>query len=324
MRNIPEYMVMVEKGLADLHFPDRPKELYDPLRYILTLGGKRMRPVLLLMAHELFGGKAENALPQAIAIELFHNFSLIHDDIMDNAPLRRGKKTVHEKWNSNVGILSGDAMLVIAYQQMSKCAADKLPEVVRVFNRTAIEVCEGQQYDMEFETRDDVSIEEYINMIALKTSVLLGGALEIGAILANANKKDAEHLNEFGKNLGVAFQLQDDLLDAYGDPDKFGKKVGGDIIANKKTYLVLKALKDADANQNKELQQLIQSVTIPEETKIRQVLELFNALSIPEKTRMAMDEYYAKSIHHLNAISLDASKKAPLEKLAESLMVREH
>jgi len=317
-------MQLVEQGIRELKFPEKPKELYEPMHYLLSLGGKRMRPVLLLMGHELFGGKSSDVLPQAIAIELFHNFSLIHDDIMDQAPLRRGKPTVHAKWNSNVGILSGDGMLVIAYQLLSQCKPEKLPEVISIFSKTAIEVCEGQQFDMEFETRDDVSIDEYIEMIALKTSVLLGGALKIGAILADASEENAEHLYEFGKNLGIAFQLQDDLLDAFGDPEKFGKKVGGDIAANKKTFLMLSALHSENREKSDELRQLIRSNHLPEDLKIKEVLSIYEDLSIQEKTRKEMDKFYSNAITHLNAIKGDEKMKHLLKALSDSLMVREH
>lgn len=324
MSPIEAHISLIEKEIHALGFPARPNELYEPMRYILSLGGKRMRPVLLLLGHELFGGKASTVLHQAIAIELFHNFSLIHDDIMDKAPLRRGKDTVHKKWSESVGILSGDAMLVMAYQQLAKCDSGKLPAVLSLFSKTAIEVCEGQQFDMEFENRNDVSIDEYIQMIALKTSVLLGGALKIGALLADANEKDAEHLYQFGKNLGIAFQIHDDLLDAYGDPDKFGKKAGGDILAYKKTYLLLSALHGADDSLRKNLTDLLNDSVIDEQKKIDGVLSIYNQLGIPGKTRLAMDHYFQLAMQHLDFIEVADEKKLVLRSLSESLMVREH
>lgn len=324
MQGLSAYLERIEKGIAELDFPQRPVELYEPMRYILRLGGKRMRPVLTLMGHELFGGRSENVVSPALAVELFHNFTLIHDDIMDRAPLRRGQPTVHAKWNENVGILSGDALMVIAYQQLAKCDAQHFKSIFDLFSKTAIEVCEGQQFDMEFETRADVTIEEYLQMIALKTSVLLGCALQMGAILADASKEDQEHLYAFGKNLGIAFQLHDDLLDAFGDPEKFGKKVGGDIAANKKTFLLLSALKDANPAQHQRLQDLISGKESDESKKIEAVLAVFRELNIREKTEQKMDAFYQEALVHLNAIQREEKDKAPLRHLAAVLMEREN
>ena len=242
MKKLTELQSIIEEAITKLDIPQYPADLYEPVKYILSLGGKRMRPALLLMACDLFGGDVEAALSPALAIEVFHNFSLVHDDMMDNAPLRRGKATVHERWGQNAGILSGDVMLVLAYQLMMKVDDRLLRQVLDVFSQTAVGVCEGQQLDMDFEKLQTVGIDEYQNMIRLKTSVLLGGALKIGALIGGADMADAELLYGFGEHLGIAFQLQDDILDVYGDPDKFGKQVGGDIISNKKTYLLIKGI----------------------------------------------------------------------------------
>src|ERR1700761_9383330 len=250
MKKLEDLQAIISDAVKKLAFPEYPAALYEPISYILSIGGKRMRPALLLMACDLFGGDVDDALAPALAIEVFHNFTLMHDDIMDNAPLRRGRTTVHERWNKNVAILSGDVMLIEGYKLMMQVKDHLLRQILDIFNNTAVDVCEGQQIDMEFEQRNDVTIKEYINMIRLKTAVVLGGALKIGALLGGASTKDANLLADFGVNLGLAFQLQDDILDVYGNPEKFGKQVGGDIIANKKTYLLLKALELADETQS--------------------------------------------------------------------------
>src|ERR1700744_2113013 len=257
MKKLPDRQEIINEEIQKLQFPSHPADLYEPIKYILSLGGKRMRPALLLMACDLFGGDINKAISSALAIEVFHNFTLMHDDIMDNAPLRRGKVTVHERWNPNVGILSGDVMLIEGYKLMMQVDEHLLRPILNIFNETAVGVCEGQQIDMEFETRHDVGIEEYINMIRLKTAVVLGGALKIGAIIGGASTEDAALLHTFGEQLGIAFQLQDDILDVYGNPEKFGKQVGGDIISNKKTYLLIKALERADKKQREELDNLL-------------------------------------------------------------------
>src|SRR3978361_2125846 len=249
MKKLKELQLLIEQALAELEVPQYPAELYEPIKYILSLGGKRMRPALLLMACDLFGGDVKKAISAALAIEVFHNFTLMHDDIMDNAPLRRGKTTVHERWNNNVGILSGDVMLIEGYKLMMQVDQPLLRPILNIFNETAVGVCEGQQLDMEFETRNNVGIDEYITMIRLKTAVVLGGALKIGALIGGASTADATLMHTFGEQLGIAFQWQDDILDVYGDPEKCGKQVGGDIISNKKTYLLLKALESAGHSQ---------------------------------------------------------------------------
>src|ERR1700712_3291104 len=253
MKKLTDLQAIISNEVKQLNFPEYPAALYEPIKYILSLGGKRMRPALLLMACDLFGGDLKKAISPALAIEVFHNFTLMHDDIMDNAPLRRGKITVHERWNPNVGILSGDVMLIEGYKLMMQVDDHLLRPILNIFNETAVGVCEGQQIDMEFETRNDVAIDEYITMIRLKTAVVLGGALKIGAIIGGAGVNDAALIHTFGEQLGIAFQLQDDILDVYGNPEKFGKQVAGDILANKKTFLLIKALELANESQRVEL-----------------------------------------------------------------------
>jgi len=317
---LKNYTALIEKELAKDQFPENPAELYDPLRYFLALGGKRIRPVLTLLSAELFGSTAEKALPQALAIEIFHNFTLIHDDIMDEAPTRRKMPTVHEKWNTNIAILSGDVLLIKAYQSLAQVDADKLPEVLEVFNTTSIEVCEGQQMDMNFEDRMDVSISEYVEMIRLKTSVLLGGALEIGAIVAGAGKEDRKRIYDFGQYLGIAFQIQDDILDLYADPEKFGKMVGGDVVANKKTLLYLMAVGTANAEQHEILKQLQNEENI--QLKISRTRELFDHLGAKEKCREEMLSYQNKAMQALDGINVPETQKAGLKALADFLLTR--
>jgi geranylgeranyl diphosphate synthase type II len=322
VNNIKNYQDFIEKEINNLPLSKEPNHLYEPISYFLKLGGKRMRPVLTLMGCELFNADFKVAKQASIAIELFHNFSLIHDDIMDEAPLRRGKKTVHTKWNNNVGVLSGDALLILAYQALSTYHADTLKSILPLFNQTAIEVCEGQQYDMDFEARDDVSINEYINMIKYKTAVLLGCSLQMGAIIGNANPKDAKELYHFGVNLGIAFQLQDDILDVYADQNKFGKQVGGDIIANKKTYLLLKAYEDADAIETKVLNTLLKEKDL--DKKVKGIKFIYAELNIKEKAEEKMNEYYRTALSNLEKINLPTVKKEPLFNLAQFLMGREN
>lgn len=327
MQTLSQFQDLFHDYLTENQFSKSPVELYEPVRYILNLGGKRMRPLMTLMAHSVFADNVEKSLPAAFAIEVFHNFTLAHDDIMDEAPLRRGKPTVHTKFSQNHAILSGDVMLIYAYEYLRKIE-DKglLDESLALFNKTAIEVCEGQQEDMNFETRDDVSLAEYLKMIEYKTAVLLACALYLGARVGGASKTDAEHLYEFGRNVGLAFQMQDDLLDTFGDPEKFGKKVGGDIIQNKKTYLVLRALELADEATTQELKGLMQTVvTGPagEETKVNQVREIFSRLGIKSEAAAAKDAYQNKAFEHLKAVSAPDERKQILLTMAEMLLVRE-
>lgn len=321
MQNLKAYSELLEKELSEIQFPDSPANLYDPLSYFLQLGGKRIRPILTLMSAELFKCQNQNALPAAIAIELFHNFTLIHDDIMDEAPLRRNKETIHTKWNSNIAILSGDVLLVKAYQFLAKQNKEHLPKLLDLFNKTAIEVCEGQQLDMDFESRTNVSILEYIEMIRLKTSVLLGCALEMGAIIANATDSDRKHIYNFGQHLGLAFQIQDDILDLYADLDKFGKLVGGDVIANKKTLLYLKAHESADTEQEKILQQLAEESNI--DFKVLKTREIYAQIGVKEKCEKIMRNHYHAAMESLNQIEVAPNLKSPLIDLADMLMLRE-
>ena len=322
MQEISAYTNYIEREIARLDFPLQPSNLYDPLRYFMQLGGKRMRPILTLLGAEFFGEKKENAINAALSVETFHNFSLIHDDIMDEAPLRRNQATVHEKWNQNIAILSGDVLFVKAFQLLAKHDSKHLSQLLDLFNKTAIEVCEGQQMDMDFETRSDVSIEEYIEMIRLKTSVLLGCALEMGAIVANATEKDKRHLYEFGQNIGIAFQIQDDILDLYADPEKFGKQVGGDVISNKKTLLNLKALELATSKQQDKLREL--AAEKDHSKKIIETTQIYNEIGAKAACEIVMQAYYEKAITALNAIEIDQIQKLPLQKLAEYLMKREN
>src|ERR1700743_795645 len=278
MKQLHELQDIISDAVNKLNFLAYPAKLYEPISYILSLGGKRMRPALLLMACDLFGGDIEAAISPALAIEVFHNFTLMHDDIIDNAPLRRGHVTVHERWNQNVGILSGDVMLIQGYKLMMQVKEHLLRPILDIFNNTAVGVCEGQQLDMEFEDRDRVSIGEYINMIRLKTAVVLGGALKIGALIGGAEIKDADLLSSFGEQLGIAFQLQDDILDVYGDPEKFGKQVGGDIISNKKTYLLIKALEYAGNQHKSELDKWIALKQFDHAEKVSAVTAIYNSL----------------------------------------------
>ncbi len=304
---------------AGLPFQKEPLSLYDPCRYLLGLGGKRIRPVLCVMACELFDEISEDAWHAALAIELFHNFTLIHDDIMDKAPLRRGQPTVHHKYGLTAGILSGDVMCIYAYEQLA-FVKKALPQVLQVFNKTAIEVCEGQQLDMDFESRSDVSIDEYIRMITLKTSVLLACSLKIGALTGGALGDNANKLYEFGKNMGIAFQLQDDYLDAFGDAGKLGKQNGGDIIANKKTYLMLKALENADPGQRAAIEQLLSSA---DDNKVAKMLELFVATNAHTACREASGHYSNLAFDCLEDVAIPSKRKQPLKELAEYLLVRD-
>ncbi|HWD88371.1 MAG TPA: polyprenyl synthetase family protein [Mucilaginibacter sp.] len=324
MTSLNDLQAKINDGVNKLSFPLHPAELYEPIKYILSLGGKRMRPALLLMACDLFGGDPDKALSPALAIEVFHNFTLMHDDIMDNAPLRRGKTTVHEKWNKNVAILSGDVMLVESYKLIMQVDSHLLSRILNIFNGTAVGVCEGQQFDMEFEQRDDVHIDEYINMIRLKTAVLLGGALKIGAIIGGAGEQDASLLQTFGEQLGVAFQLQDDILDIYGNPEKFGKQVGGDILSNKKTFLLIKALELADAEQAAELNKWFSNTQFSPKEKIDAVTGLYDQLKVKQYAWKAMQTYADKAFMALDAIILPDSNKQYLRDFADGLMIREN
>jgi geranylgeranyl diphosphate synthase type II len=322
MQSIGHYQQIITSYFQSASIEKEPLNLYQPIQYILSLGGKRMRPVLTLMAAEVFNGNCQQALPAAIAVEMFHNFSLVHDDIMDDAPLRRGNETVHEKWNVNTGILSGDAMLILAYRYFECYEPAVFQALSKVFSKTALEVCEGQQWDVDFEERKDVSIPEYLKMIEYKTAVLVGAAMKMGAIVAGASTENCDAIYNFGLNLGVAFQLQDDYLDAFGDPETFGKQVGGDIIENKKTYLYLKALEHAEEDQKMLL--FAEYSKHPEETieKIKAVKEIFVATGADAATKEAIEEYTYKAFTTLDNMDIDSEKKQALKHFGQKLMQR--
>ncbi len=322
MHTISDYQGYFLEYLSNNTITKEPKNLYEPISYILNLGGKRLRPTLVLMAAEIFDGHYEDALDAALAIEVFHNFSLIHDDIMDDAPLRRGKETVHEKWDINTGILSGDAMLINAYQLFENYDGNTFKELAQLFTKTAIEVCEGQQYDVDFETRDDVTIPEYIKMIEYKTAVLVGAALKMGAIVAGASERSKSAIYDFGRLLGLAFQLQDDYLDAFGNPETFGKQVGGDIIENKKTFLYLKALEYATQDEKKQLQGLFSLNPEDSTEKISTVKNLFETTGSKERTREEIECYTKKAFSALDTLEISEDKKELLRLFGSTLMNR--
>jgi geranylgeranyl diphosphate synthase type II len=322
MHSINQYQEFIADYLESQYETKEPRNLYEPIHYILGLGGKRMRPVLTLMSAEVFDADYKKALPAALAVEVFHNFSLIHDDIMDDAPLRRGNVTVHEKWDINTGILSGDAMLILAYQYFEKYEPAIFRELAKLFSKTALEVCEGQQWDVDFETRTDVSIPEYLKMIQYKTAVLVAAAMKMGAIIAETSEDNANLIYDFGLNLGLAFQLQDDYLDAFGNPETFGKQVGGDIIENKKTYLYLKALEFASNDQAKKLVELFSIHPQDSSDKIEAVKEIFVASGAAQETKNAIQDFTFKAFDTLKDISIDNDKKEMLRAFGENLMGR--
>jgi geranylgeranyl diphosphate synthase, type II len=322
MYSIVQLNEIIEKGIITLSIPKEPKKLYDPIRYTLASGGKRIRPVLALAANNAFSNSIDNAIYPALAIELFHNFTLIHDDIMDNAPLRRGQPTVFAKWGKDIAILSGDALNILAYQLLSKTDQSNLSQVLNVFNSVALGVCDGQQMDMDFETSPYVTQDEYITMIELKTSVLLKGALQIGGIVGGATRSDIINLGEFGKNLGLAFQLQDDLLDSYGDSISFGKRIGGDIIENKKTFLTIKAFNLAKGNTLEMLNGYFKAENIDPLKKVNGVINIYDEIGIKQITEEKISEYYQAAIKSLDKISVKPEKKDILHCLAKMIMER--
>src|SRR5690606_13242117 len=299
-----------------------PENLYKPIRYILSLGGKRIRPMLTLMACDIFGEDVNKALPAATAVEIFHNFSLIHDDIMDQAPLRRGNPTVHQKWDLNTGILSGDAMLILAYQYFEHYEPAIFKELAKLFSKTALEVCEGQQWDIDFENRDDVTISEYLKMIEYKTAVLVAAAFQMGAIVAKTSDKDKQNVYDFGLNLGIAFQLQDDYLDTFGEAETFGKQIGGDIIENKKTYLYLKAISDGRTEDKEQLLHLYSITPKENQDKIQSVKSIFVNSGSDQKTKQAIEAYTKKAFEILDQMEISSDKKQQLRKFGEGLMNR--
>lgn len=324
MHSIQQLQEIINKAIADTNYKAKPIELYEPISYLMELGGKRMRPVLVLLSTELFGGNVMKALDAAIGIELFHNFTLMHDDIMDKAPLRRGKPTVHAKWSESAAILSGDVMFVEAYKMMIRVEDPILREVLDIFSDTASGVCQGQQADMNFEKREDVSMEEYLLMIKQKTAVLLAGSMEIGALIGGAEKEQSKLLYEFGENLGLAFQLQDDILDVYGDPEKFGKRVGGDILANKKTFLLIKAKDLAKHNKNVDLAKWLNGTSYNDTEKIKAITSIYDNLDIRKLAENQMEEFVRKALAALNQITSENGTKALLKSFAESLLIREN
>ncbi len=321
MHSFQELSTLFEEKFSIRHFPNAPASLYDPSQYILSLGGKRIRPAMCLMGNELVSNINPDTWHVATAIELFHNFTLIHDDIMDKAPLRRGMETVHNKFGESTALLAGDVMLVVAYDYVNKINKDCLQKVMRLFNKTAKEVCEGQQLDMDFEKKEKVSFDEYLTMIELKTSVALAASLQLGAILGGAGEGNQKHLYEFGRNLGIAFQIQDDYLDAFGDPEKFGKQVGGDILSDKKTFLSIHAMEVATAKQLKELETIHKG---DNKSKIAKVLKIYKDTNVDAWATELKDKYYKVAMHHLEEIAVLSARKKPLMELAEYLINREH
>ena len=322
MQNIEVYQKSFIEYLEDFAVDREPKNLYEPINYILKLGGKRLRPVLTLMTCEIFGSEAARAMDASLSVEVFHNFSLVHDDIMDEAPLRRGKATVHKKWDLNAGILSGDAMLILAYQLFENYDSSTFQALAKLFSKTALEVCEGQQYDIDFETRDDVTIDEYLKMIEYKTAVLVGAAMKMGAIVAKASKKDQNAIYDFGRYLGIAFQLQDDYLDAFGNPETFGKQVGGDILENKKTYLYLKTMELGSPEIQSNLVSVINDNSIEAAQKVESVKSLFNNSGASEATQSAVKDYTSKAFKVLEQLNISEDKKQVLKVFGEQLMTR--
>jgi len=319
---IQALLTLVEQEIKKQKFGSQPKSLYEPIRYIMSLGGKRLRPLLALISYSLYKTDPEKIVKYSVAIEAFHNFTLLHDDIMDKAPLRRGKATVHEKWNVNTAILSGDVMLVKVYDQFLNLDGDVLKEVLRIFNQCAAEVCEGQQWDMEFETKPNVTEAQYVEMIRLKTAVLLGFSLELGALLANANPEERQALKEFGTNIGIGFQLKDDLLDVYADKNKFGKQVGGDILANKKTYLLIKAKEKARGKDKQELEEWLKAKKFNKQKKVKAVTALYTRLGIAKLTEIKIEEYFSKGFRNLGKLK-DSPQKQQLIEFTQNLITRQ-
>lgn len=324
MLTADEILNKVNAFLDALPYDRKPASLYEPIKYVLSMGGKRIRPTLMLLAYNMFKDDPERILMNAIALETYHNYTLLHDDLMDNADLRRGHATVHTKWDANTAILSGDSMLVLAYERMAQCDSRHLADVLHLFTTTALEIGEGQQYDMEFESRNDVREEEYIEMIRLKTSVLLACALKIGAVLADASSQDADNLYKFGEQIGLAFQLQDDYLDVYGDSKVFGKKIGGDIVSNKKTYMLINAFNHANEAQRQELERWIGAKDFDREEKVAAVTRLYNEIGIDKMAQDKIAYYFEQSRHYLDAVQVSADRKAELTKYAQRMMKRQY
>lgn len=324
MKTADEILKMVNEFLDHLSYDRKPESLYEPIKYVLSMGGKRIRPTLMLLAYNLYKENPEDILMNACALETYHNYTLLHDDLMDNADMRRGHLTVHKKWNDNTAILSGDSMLVLAFQRMMQCDTKHLKDILDLFTVTALEIGEGQQYDMEFETRNDVKEEEYIEMIRLKTSVLLACALKIGAILADASAEDADNLYKFGEQIGLAFQLQDDYLDVYGDSKVFGKEIGGDITSNKKTYMLINAFNKANDAQRKELTRWVSARDFDRNEKVDAVTHLYNEIGIDQLAQDKIAYYFEQSKKYLDAVNVPEEKKEELRKYAQKMMKRQY
>ena len=324
MKTSDEILSLINEYLDNLPYERKPAGLYDPIKYVLSIGGKRIRPTLMLLAYNLYKEDPERILSSAVALETYHNYTLLHDDLMDNASVRRGQPTVHKKWDANTAILSGDSMLVLAYERMAKCPVEKLKPVLDLFTETALEIGEGQQYDMDFETRNDVREEEYIEMIRLKTSVLLACATKMGAILADAPQEDADKLYKFGEQMGLAFQLQDDYLDVYGDPEVFGKAIGGDILCNKKTYMLINAFNLANDEQRKRLQQWVKAENPDPRQKIEAVTQIYNEIGISQLAEQKIKHYFNESRKYLEAINLPKERKLELEAYTDKMMKRNY
>lgn len=322
MHPVGHYHDIISEYFSSFSITKEPENLYQPVQYILSLGGKRIRPMLTLMAAEVFDTDCRKALPAAVAVEMFHNFSLVHDDIMDDAPLRRGNRTVHEKWDINTGILSGDAMLILAYRYFEEYEPETFRDLAKLFSKTALEVCEGQQWDVDFEQRNDVTVEQYLKMIEYKTAVLVGAAMKMGAIVAGTTKENGDLIYDFGLNLGIAFQLQDDYLDAFGDPLTFGKQVGGDIIENKKTYLYIKALEAANTGESVQLLDLFGAQPEDSTGKIEQVKAIFRSTKADAVTKAAIEDYTNKAFATLDKMAIGQDKKNVLRTFGENLMQR--
>lgn len=318
-----ELLSKVNDFIANLSYDRNPESIYAPIKYVLSIGGKRIRPVLMLLSYNLYKDNPESILMQACALETYHNYTLLHDDLMDNADVRRGMPTVHRKWDANTAILSGDSMLVLAYQRMTQCAPSKLKPVLDLFTETALEIGEGQQYDMDFERRTDVTEAEYIEMIRLKTSVLLACAMKTGAILADAPAADADRLYQFGEQIGLAFQLQDDLLDVYGDPAVFGKAIGGDIVSNKKTYMLINAYQLAGPSQRSELMRWITAVDFDRAEKVAAVTRIYDELGIRGLCEARINQYFDRASEYLAAVGVDDARKEQLRRFAQEMMHRE-
>lgn len=317
-----EILFKVNDYINNISYNRKPWSLYEPIKYVLSLGGKRIRPILMLLSYNLFKDDPESILSPACALETYHNYTLLHDDLMDDAPLRRGQQTVHVRWDANTAVLSGDSMLVLAFERMAKCNDKHLREVLKLFTTTALEIGEGQQYDMEFETRNDVKEEEYIEMIRLKTSVLLACAMKIGAILADAPQEDAENLYKFGEQVGLAFQLQDDYLDVYGDPKVFGKKIGGDITSNKKTYMLINAFNKANVRQRKELEKWITCEHFVRDEKVEAVTKLYNKIGVDKMAIDRINYYFEEANKYLAAVKVSDDRKQELVSYAQRMLHR--